>query len=174
MKIYLKAFLSSSITFGLLLGLMFILRDGLVTGLIIGSVGGISFGIFMSVVLVMSNKFYLKNNYPDAADHLDPTQVENTRINMKGKRLFKLCLESMSEIDAKVIYNNLEEGTIKAITMPHWKSLGEKVEVQLLNDANAPQNISVEIKSTPLFKFSAVDYGRSVSHITSITNFIDR
>lgn len=174
MKLYLKTFLTSGIIFGVLLGLLFGLRDGLNVGLQIGGIGGAAFGIFMSVILIMSNKFYIKNNFPGEESNLDPHQEESTRINMPGKRLFKLCLESMAEIGAKVTYKNLQEGTIKGITMPHWKSLGEKVEIQLLNDANAPQNIAVEIKSKPLFPFSAVDYGRSTSHIVAITDFIDR
>lgn len=173
-KLYLKTFLTSGLTFGLLLGAIFGLSGGLMIGLQIGGISGLGFGIVISIILIMSNKFYIKNNFPDMDSYLDPHQEESTRINMPGKRLFKLCLESMTEIEAKVTYKNLQEGTIKGITRPHWKSFGEKVEIQLLNDANAPQNISVEIKSKPRFPFSAVDYGRSTSHIVAITDFIDR
>ena len=169
-KIFATSGLISGILFTLLLGMGGGIELAIKMFLICGSV----FGIFTAIVLIFSNKFYIKNNFSGTEDYISPFQQENTRINMPGKRLYKLCMESMAEIGAKVTYENLQEGTIKAITMPHWKSFGEKIEIQLLNDASAPRNISVDIKSTPLFPLSAVDFGRSASHVEFITNFIDR
>ena len=172
MNFYTKLFLGTGIPYGFIMGCFFGLRSGLIAGILLGMLSGLFFGFFMALVLGLFHKMQTKGISSGKGDHVGPNQSRTISLEIPIETAFGKCLQSLNTIKAKVTHKDESQGLIQATTGMSWKSIGEKINIQLSRNGN--NKAEVTVSSSSKWVTTLVDYGKGYQNVTSIIDFINR
>ncbi|MDD2902959.1 MAG: hypothetical protein PHU44_11065 [Syntrophales bacterium] len=167
-KKYLDCFIKmaffSGIIFGLFMGLMFGFGPGIKSGIIFG------IGVSTVVILVLIPiDYFLTRNLPAEALKVN----QNREIHVKGdfEKVFEECLQTLKKLKyIRRIYPLKDEMTISARTKISNASWGE--DIKLIFRLNNNNIINIDIYSTPVMKFTLLDYGKNFKNVENIAKEI--
>lgn len=154
----------SGIMFGLFMGLKFGFWPGIKSGIIFG----ISFSTVAILVLIPID-YLLTRNLPAEALKVN----QNREIHVQGdfEKVFEKCLQTLKELEyIKTIQPLKDKMTISAHTKLSNVSWGENIKLMFgLNNNNI---ITIYINSSPIIKFTVLDYGKNFKNVENIAKEI--
>lgn len=160
---------------GLVCGLLTGLQFGWVAGLLAFSLqaiaGGAVFGLFMAAMMVTGLKLSMKGVSKNLSSSKSALfQVRQVELLVTDLEAFELSKSMISSKRGwKVESVNKEEKSVRATTLPTWRSPGEIVGVQIYAAGDA-QSV-VKIYSKPIF--TAMDFGKNAMNVTEMAKEIE-
>lgn len=157
-RLYLRIFLLTGITFGVVIGLYdsitfaggtAAILGGVVTGAIFGA---LSAGVGGTRQLRAARRAV----YTDAND-LRLSQRARIRVERPAPQAYALAQQVLRSLPARIIAEDAVRGGITAQTGITWQSFGENITVAIESDG--PDAAAVLVDSRPRLRFTAVDYG---------------
>ena len=135
-----------------------------------GFLPAIIFIIFVGLLdLIQKAKCYLK--YQAVA--FDVRQVREFLINDSHQAVYdkiKELLINLPKID--IIFTDINNGIIKGLVKRSWKSLGEKLTVDIKSISN--HETKVTLSSEPKFKIALIDYCKNFENVEMILNLVEQ
>ncbi|KGX92081.1 hypothetical protein N781_03060 [Pontibacillus halophilus JSM 076056 = DSM 19796] len=165
---YVKVFLFSSILFGVAMGLLFTLlgEDGVSSGI----VAGLFFGLFMTVVLGITD--FVSGKKLGGKGSKGVHQQDDLSLHVGIEDAFERCKQSLTLLkDVEIKEENKQEGSLVAHTGATWKTFGEVVNIQLREEDFTVTHIHIE--SRPLAKQTLIDYGKNYENVKTIRDSLE-
>lgn len=166
MKIHLKLFLVTGVSFGLIMGVVY--RD-LSRGLILG----LFFGFFMSLIVGKMNTIFAKKSKSNSSDKtMSVRQIKVLELQLPYDKTFDLCIESLDTIGGTVKQEERSLGKVVSKIGMTWKSFGETVQFDIhkIDD----KKTQVQVLSKPALPITLVDYGKNLENVEKITEFLEK
>jgi len=173
-KIILKAYFFSAISFGLLVALiqsanLHSLSEGFKDGIEVGIIFSF-FVISPAIIVDVAEKlrFYLKYN----VTNFSLSQNINFQIQEEYYLFFNDVLEVLSS--TKWLYVNKADpktGIIEVTTRFTWKSIGESIKIEI-NQFSSNPILLLKITSKPKISFTFIDYCKNIENVQKIKDSI--
>ncbi len=170
MKMYVRLFLYTSISFGLLKGIRVGLATGVESGIKAGAISGLFFGIGMS--LILGTIYRLRIKKMGIVGDLGPVQSTTVELISNLDFAYDKCIQALNQFGAKIKLQNQAKSEIKATTGITWKSWGEVLSLHLIHIGN--QKVKIEISSFPKLRTTIVDYGKGRENVQKIANLLGK
>ena len=167
-----KFFLLISVTWGLLFGLWLGLYIGIANGINYGLQGGFIFGAIVTgisalydyILRVRVFKKYGKRTFE---------VIQEREMILEGdvKDLMQESVSALKTIGAKKIFPNYSTNKINAICGTTWKTYGEKIEIDLIQNGDKTK---IYISSRPRLKTAIFDGGRNIENVEMFCSNLKR
>ena len=167
-KLYIKIFLITGISFGLLeIGFDFLSGDGFALWKFVYLT--LAFGTTMSLIMVSHHKFEVQKRVSNELTD------ENLKVSQKSELFSKVSkTEFITRLQKDKVLNRMKlneiENGVELIAGFTWKSWGEIVEVRI-NELSQNEYI-YKIASRPKLKTTLVDYGKNLENIQTIQKIL--
>jgi hypothetical protein len=180
LKIFLKFFFASSISFGFVMGVLIFIKnvsilpfsDVLPVVFKEAVVAGLAFSIPMSLILVPLHSVAFKSviNRIMPVKNYEPRQIYTFSVAADSQLLLK-CIFNLLKNEKNIRNVQIDENkhSISAVRTGGWKSYKDDISVQLIPEEKITK---VEVKSSPSKKLTILDYGQNYSNILLLYKFI--
>lgn len=167
-KKYIRVSIITAFFPGILFGIAMSLKIGFWSGITAGILFGVYFSILMSAISLPID-YFLTRNLPAKALEV----YQNCKLQVKGdfEKVFEKCFHALKKLTyIRRIQSLKDEMTISARTKISNASWGE--DIKLFFRLSNNNIINIYIYSSPVMKFTLLDYGKNFNNVEDIVNEI--
>ena len=156
----------SSLLVGAAIGVIVALRGDLRQGMIAGALAGLGWGVLMMVTIVPINLLATRKLTSEQCQLAQTREFEVAGSPPHVTGLLNKALSDLPFVHSIVV--STDNGIISAKTRMSWASFGEKIIIEA--KAAERGNTLVKLSSSPMTKFTAIDYGKNYRNVEAITS----
>jgi hypothetical protein len=167
-KKYITALLYVFVASGVLTGLMWAMRAEFWSGFRFGLIFAIGLTLFVALVLLPLDFFFTKNV---SNGELDVNSAAELKLTGDIADVFQTSVEILSSLGTMRSVQPLkQEMTIAARTKASLFSFGEQIILRFTCVKEG--EVSIQISSEPVFKYTKIDYGTNLKNVKFISRAI--